>query len=70
MATVTVFPKFQIVIPKEFREKLNLQPREKLFMYELHGSLCVQRRRPIQGLRGIAKGLSWRDDYREHADRS
>ncbi len=30
MATVTISPKFQVVIPKEIREKLHLSPGQKI----------------------------------------
>jgi AbrB family looped-hinge helix DNA binding protein len=70
MATVTVSPKFQIVIPKEIREKMKLKPGQKLFMFELNGKIHVEsENKPITELRGIAKGLQWRDDYRDHSDR-
>jgi AbrB family looped-hinge helix DNA binding protein len=69
MAMVTVSPKFQIVIPKELREKLSLRPGEQLFMYELQGSLRVERKRSLRELRGIARGMNWKDDYRDRTDR-
>lgn len=69
MTTVTVSPKFQIVIPKELREKLKLRPGQKLQIYELEGSLRLEPPRPITELRGIAKGMKWKDDYRDHSDR-
>ncbi len=69
MQTVTVSPKFQIVIPKELREKLKLRPGQKLLIYELGGSLRVEPPRSIRELRGLAKGMKWRDDYRDHTER-
>jgi AbrB family looped-hinge helix DNA binding protein len=69
MVTVTVSPKFQIVIPKELREKLSLRPGERLFMYELHGSLRVERKRSLKDLRGMAKGIRWEDSDRDHTER-
>jgi AbrB family looped-hinge helix DNA binding protein len=69
MTTVTVSPKFQIVIPKELREKLKLRPGQKLQIYELEGSLRLEPPRPITELRGIAKGMKWKDDYRDRSDR-
>ena len=69
METVTVSPKFQIVIPKKIRESLKLLPGQKLQMYVLDGSIRLQAPRPIQTLRGIAKGLQWKEDYRDRNDR-
>ena len=36
METVTVSPKFQVVIPKEIREKLKLKPGQKLQIIEFN----------------------------------
>jgi len=69
MATVKVSPKFQIVIPKEIREALKLEPGQELLVYTLHGTIHVRRPRSIKELRGIAKGMKWKDDYRDHSER-
>jgi len=69
METVTVSPKFQVVIPKALREKLKLKPGQKLYIYELDGKIHLDFPRPITELRGMAKGMKWRDDYRDRRDR-
>ncbi len=69
MTTVTVSPKYQIVIPKELRERLKLKPGQKLFIYEFNGRLFLDLPRPISDLFGIAKGMKWKDDYRDRRDR-
>lgn len=69
MATVTVSPKYQIVIPKELRERLDLQPGQKLFIYEVEGSLYLDLPRPIQELRGLARGLRWEESDRDRTER-
>ncbi len=69
MQTVKVSPKFQIVIPKEVREKLKLRPGQKLFIYELDGSIRVEPPRSIKELRGMAKGIRWEDSDRDHTER-
>jgi len=65
-AKVRVSPKFQVVIPKALREELKIEPGQELLMYALDGSLRLVPRRSIKELRGIAKGLRWKDDYRDH----
>ncbi len=68
-AIVTVSPKFQIVIPREMRERLGLKPGEKLLVWEHGGAIRVERKRSIKELWGAAKGLKWREDYRDRDDR-
>jgi len=69
MDTVTVSPKFQVVIPKKLREELKLQPGQKLLIYPYEGGLRLESPRPITELKGIAKGMPWREDYRDRRDR-
>ncbi len=69
MASVKVSPKFQIVIPKEIREEMQLKPGEELQIFALNKSIWVQRPRPIKSLRGIAKGMVWKDEDRDRNDR-
>jgi AbrB family looped-hinge helix DNA binding protein len=69
MTTVTVSPKYQVVIPKELREKLKLKAGQKLFVYALEGSIRMEPPRSIKGLRGMCKGMKWEADYRDHSER-
>ena len=69
METVKVSPKFQVVIPKKVRELLALRPGEELHIYILDGSLRLTRPRPIKELRGMAKGIIWKDADRDHTER-
>ncbi|MBK9226018.1 MAG: AbrB/MazE/SpoVT family DNA-binding domain-containing protein [Ignavibacteria bacterium] len=39
METVTVSPKFQVVIPKHIRNKLKLKPGQKLQIFEFEGRI-------------------------------
>ena len=68
-AKVRVSPKFQVVIPKALREELRIEPGQELLMYSLDGQLRLVPRRSIKELRGLAKGLRWKDEYREHTER-
>lgn len=69
METVKVSPKFQIVIPKRLREELKLRPGEELQIYLLDGTVRLHRPRSIRELRGIAKGMKWKDEDRDHTER-
>jgi len=69
LTQVTVSRKFQIVIPKELREKLKLRPGQKLFIYELDCSLHLGPQRSIRELRGMAKGIRWGENDRDHTER-
>lgn len=66
---VKVSPKFQVVIPKAIREELQIAPGQHLLMYALDGSLHLVPHRPVRELRGIAKGMRWKDDYRDVTQR-
>lgn len=68
-AKVKVSPKFQVVIPKSLREELHIEPGQELLIYSVEGSLRLVPRRPVKELRGIAKGMRWKEEYRDHADR-
>ncbi|MGA2302131.1 MAG: AbrB/MazE/SpoVT family DNA-binding domain-containing protein [Candidatus Acidiferrum sp.] len=69
MDTVKVSPKFQVVIPKKIREALEIKPGEELQIYVLDKSVRLQRPRSIKELRGIAKGMVWKDEDRDHTER-
>lgn len=64
MATTTISPKFQIVIPKEVREKLRLRPRQRLQIMEKGGIITLVPEAPIKSLKGALKGMS-KTDLRE-----
>jgi len=70
MATmVMVSPKYQIVIPKDLRVKLEIRSGQKLLMYEMDGSLYLDVPKSIRELRGLAPGLRWTEDDRDRNDR-
>ena len=57
MRTVTVSPKFQVVIPLEVRRRMKLKPGAKLMVVEFNGGLRLLPLKPPAALRGIARGL-------------
>jgi len=68
MDKVKVSPKFQVVIPKALRDRLKIKPGQELYIYAVGDSLNLEPPRSIKELRGIAKGMTWRDDYRDHTE--
>jgi AbrB family looped-hinge helix DNA binding protein len=69
MTTVTVSPKFQVVLPKQVRDDLRLTPGQKLQVYVVDGEIRLQRPRSIKELRGLVSGLVWTEDDRDRSDR-
>lgn len=57
MQTVTVSPKFQVVIPKAIREALRLKPGQKMQILEYEGRIELIPDRDIKELRGFLKGI-------------
>jgi AbrB family looped-hinge helix DNA binding protein len=57
MNTVTVSPKFQVVIPRAIREELSLKPGEKLRVLRYDNRVELIRIRPIKELRGFLRGM-------------
>jgi AbrB family looped-hinge helix DNA binding protein len=68
MATTTISPKFQIVIPKEVREKLHLSPQQRLQVVEKGGVITLVPEVPLKNLKGSLKGMS-KTGIREKKDR-
>jgi AbrB family looped-hinge helix DNA binding protein len=69
MERVKVSPKFQVVIPKKVREELQLVPGQELIVYVMDGAIRFSKPRSIKELRGIAKGMKWKDEDRDHTER-
>ncbi len=55
--TVTISPKFQVVIPKRIRENLSLRPGEKLRVFAYEGRIELVPVKPARMLRGFLKGM-------------
>ena len=57
MTTVTISPKFQVVIPKEIRDSLKLEPGQKVQAIEYENRVELIPVRPIAEMRGFLKGI-------------
>lgn len=58
MQTVTLSPKYQVVIPKSVRKVLNLRPGQKMQVIEYNGRIEFILERDIAELRGFLKGIN------------
>jgi AbrB family looped-hinge helix DNA binding protein len=58
MHTVTVSPKYQVVIPKIIREALHLRPGQKMKVIEYDGRIELIPDRNISELKGFLKGIN------------
>jgi AbrB family looped-hinge helix DNA binding protein len=67
MQSVTVSPKYQVVIPKNVREALKLHPGQKMQIVEYAGRIELIPERDIKELRGFLKGIN--TDFKREEDR-
>ncbi len=58
MQSVTVSPKYQVVIPKKVRKALKLRPGQKMQIVEYAGRIELIPERDIKELRGFLKGIN------------
>jgi AbrB family looped-hinge helix DNA binding protein len=58
MYTVTVSPKYQVVIPKNIRDALHLLPGQKMKVMEYNGRIELIPDRNISELKGFLKGIN------------
>jgi AbrB family looped-hinge helix DNA binding protein len=58
MQTVTVSTKYQVVIPKEGREAMQLRPGQKLKVIEYEGRIQLIPDKDISELKGFLKGMN------------
>jgi AbrB family looped-hinge helix DNA binding protein len=65
--TVTISPKYQVVIPKTIRRKLGLSPGQKVQAIVYENRIELVPVRPVRKMRGFLKGIDStvsRDDDR------
>jgi AbrB family looped-hinge helix DNA binding protein len=57
MEKVTISPKFQVVIPRSVRERLNLRPGQQVQVIPYEGRIEFIPLRPARELRGTLRGM-------------
>ena len=68
MTTVTVSPKYQVVIPSELRKALDIRPGQKIEVLAYEGRLEFIPVQPAKALRGMLRGIDT-DVPRQRDDR-
>jgi len=68
MSTTTISPKYQVVIPKEVRKKLDLKRGQKMTVVTKGGVIYFMPERPLETFRGFLKGMDTKD-IREDEER-
>ncbi len=57
MNSVTISPKFQVVIPRAVREKIGVKPGQKMQVIAYDNKVILIPLRPIRDARGSLKGM-------------
>lgn len=57
METVTVSPKFQVVIPRSVRDLLKIRPGQKVRVFLYEGRIECIPVKPLKRMRGFLRGL-------------
>jgi AbrB family looped-hinge helix DNA binding protein len=68
VATVKVSSKYQIVIPRDVRERIELKPGQDVVIIEKDGVIHVIPLKPMKEMRGFAKGIDT-TNLRDEEDR-
>lgn len=57
MSTVTISSKFQVVIPKDIRDELNLEPGQRVQAIAYNNRIELIPMRPMRQMRGFIQGI-------------
>lgn len=67
METVTISPKYQVVIPRSVRERMDLRPGQQVQVIPYENRIEFIPLRPARELRGFLRGM--RTDLEREPDR-
>ena len=67
VTAATISPKYQVVIPRAVREKMNLRPGQQVQFIPYDNRLEMIPERPARELRGMLKGIP--NDFEREDDR-
>ncbi len=69
MTTVTLSPKYQVVIPSTIRKNSSLKPGMKLEVLQMNDQIILVPIKPMKELKGSFKGMLTPNIKREKNDR-
>ncbi|KPF77756.1 hypothetical protein IP88_05605 [alpha proteobacterium AAP81b] len=67
MSTVTVSPKYQVVIPQDVRRHMSIKPGQKLVAMAWGDHIVLVPQRPIHEIQALFKGMV--NDFERERDR-
>lgn len=67
MSSVTLSPKYQVVIPKQVRERLSLTPGDKIEVIQVNERIELVPVKKVKELKGFLKGK--KNDFKREEDR-
>ena len=67
MQTVKISPKYQVVIPKEVRESMNLKPGQQIQIIQFQNRIEMIPFKDISEMRGFLKGIN--TEFEREGDR-
>jgi AbrB family looped-hinge helix DNA binding protein len=70
MTTITVSSKYQIVIPKEARERMRITPGTRLQVHQDKAGIHLVREPSLEEIRDMLKDMQWEEcEVRNETDR-
>ncbi len=57
MKTITVSPKFQVIIPTEIRKAMQIQPGGKMQVFQYGNRIEMMPAKTVREMRGFLKGI-------------
>jgi len=69
MVKVTISAKYQVVIPKQIRQSLNLKKGQKMIVLVKDGIINLLPEKPLSEMKGAFKGMDTKD-LREERERT
>lgn len=67
MSRVTISSKYQVVIPKDVRDRLKIRPGQKVEAFAVGGRIELVPVRPLEEMQGFLKGMD--PNFEREADR-